>query len=124
MLVFEKGALAGLVRLEFAAMDAWFEEEVEVFVHPKDPFKRVEVLSSGRGVRVEVAGRVVADSGRAVLLFETGLPVRYYLPKTAVSLSWFCVGWGGLVWEGERGLRCEGGAVGPVGVPESQRDDV
>lgn len=92
MLVFEKGALAGLVRLEFAAMDAWFEEEVEVFVHPKDPFKRVEVLASGRGVRVEVAGRVVAASARAVLLFETGLPVRYYLPKTAVSLSWFCVG--------------------------------
>lgn len=66
-------------------MDAWFEEDVEVFVHPKDPFKRIEVLPSRRGVRVEIGGKIVAESAGAMVLLETGLPARYYLPKTSVS---------------------------------------
>lgn len=73
------------MRLEFGAMDAWFEEEAEVYVHPKDPFKRIEVLPSRREVRVKVDGKVVAESVGMMVLLETGLPARYYLPKTAVS---------------------------------------
>ena len=73
-----------LVRFDWKAMDAWFEEDEEVIVHPRDPYTRVDTLASSRHVRVLVDGEVVADSHRPVLLFETGLPVRYYLPQTDV----------------------------------------
>ncbi|MFC5750627.1 DUF427 domain-containing protein [Actinomadura rugatobispora] len=76
--------LRDLVRLEWDAMDAWFEEDEEVFVHPRDPHKRVDVLPSSRHVRVEIDGVTVAESSNPRLLFETGLPVRYYLPKPHV----------------------------------------
>lgn len=75
------------VRIEFAAMDAWFEEDEEIFVHPRDPYKRVDVLDSSRTVRIEIDGVTVAESTRPKLLFETGLPKRYYLPKTDVRLD-------------------------------------
>jgi uncharacterized protein (DUF427 family) len=79
--------LRDLVRLEWHAMDAWFEEDEEVFTHPRDPYTRVDILASSRHVRVEVAGTTVADSRSPRLLFETGLPVRFYLPKPHVRLD-------------------------------------
>ncbi|MEU1730743.1 DUF427 domain-containing protein [Streptosporangium sp. NPDC020145] len=75
------------VRFEWEAADAWFEEDEEVYVHPRDPYTRVDVLPSSRHVRVEVDGVVVADSHHPRILFETGLPPRYYLPKTDVRLD-------------------------------------
>lgn len=79
--------LRGLVRLDWGAMDSWFEEDEEVFVHPRNPYTRVDVLASSRRVRVEVDGVTVAESSSPRLLFETGLPVRYYLPKTHVRMD-------------------------------------
>jgi uncharacterized protein (DUF427 family) len=73
-------ALRDLVRLEWSAMDEWLEEDEPVYTHPRDPYKRVDILASSRHVRVEVDGVTVADSRRPVILFETGLPPRYYLP--------------------------------------------
>lgn len=61
-------------------MDHWYEEEEEIFQHPRDPFKRVDAISSSRHVQVLLNGVVLADSRRPVLVFETGLPTRYYLP--------------------------------------------
>jgi uncharacterized protein (DUF427 family) len=87
---FEEGAteeLRGLIRLEWDAMDAWFEEDEEVFTHPRDPYTRIDILASSRHVRVEVDGMTIAESGSPRLLFETGLPVRYYLPKTHVRMD-------------------------------------
>jgi uncharacterized protein (DUF427 family) len=75
------------VRFEWAAMDAWFEEDEEVFVHPRNPYTRVDILQSTRNVRVEVDGVTVAESDQPRLLFETGLPTRHYLPKTAVRME-------------------------------------
>lgn len=80
-------SLRDQVRLDWQAMDAWFEEDQEVFTHPRDPYKRVDILPSSRHVRVEVDGITVADSRRPTLLFETGLPTRFYLPKTDVRLD-------------------------------------
>ena len=68
-------------------LDAWFEEDDEVYVHPRDPYHRVDVLQSSREVRVVVEGQEVARSRRPRLLFETGLPTRYYLPKLDVRLD-------------------------------------
>jgi uncharacterized protein (DUF427 family) len=72
------------IRFEWDAMDAWFEEDEQVFTHPRDPYTRVDILPSSRHVRVEVDGVTVAESAKPTLLFETGLPARYYLPKTHV----------------------------------------
>ena len=82
-------AIRDLVRFDWAAMDAWFEEDEEVIVHPRDPYTRVDTLASSRHVRVFIDGEVVADSTRPVLLFETGLPVRYYLPQTDLRTELF-----------------------------------
>ncbi|HEX2397534.1 MAG TPA: DUF427 domain-containing protein [Solirubrobacteraceae bacterium] len=79
--------LNGLIRLEWGAMDAWFEEDEEVFTHPRDPYTRVDILSSSRHVRVEVDGETVAESAGPRLLFETGAPVRHYLPKPHVRMD-------------------------------------
>jgi uncharacterized protein (DUF427 family) len=79
--------LRNLIRLDWDAMDAWFEEDEEVFTHPRDPYTRIDILPSSRHVRIEVDGVTVAESSNPTLLFETGLPVRYYLPKTHVRLD-------------------------------------
>lgn len=68
-------------------LDHWYEEDDEVFVHPRDPHHRVDVLNSSRHVRVVIGGEVVADSHRPRLLFETGLPTRYYLPRMDVRMD-------------------------------------
>jgi uncharacterized protein (DUF427 family) len=79
--------LRELIRLDWDAMDAWFEEDEEVFTHPRDPYTRVDILPSSRHVRVEVDGETIAESTSPRLLFETGLPVRYYVPKTHVRMD-------------------------------------
>jgi uncharacterized protein (DUF427 family) len=80
--------LAGTVRFEWDALDAWFEEDEEVFVHPRNPYARVDALRSTRGVRVELDGVLLAESSCPVMVFETGLPTRYYLDRTAVRFEY------------------------------------
>jgi uncharacterized protein (DUF427 family) len=68
-------------------MDHWFEEDEEVYVHARDPYTRIDILPSSRRVRIELDGVTVADSTHPSLLFETGLPTRYYLPKVDVRMD-------------------------------------
>ena len=79
--------LAGYVALDFAAFDAWYEEDEQVLSHPRDPFHRVDVRRTSRPVRIEVDGDVIADTERARLLFETSLPVRFYVPRVDVLVE-------------------------------------
>lgn len=79
--------LAGYVVLDFDALDEWYEEDERIVAHPRDPFSRIDLRQSSRRVRVEVDGTVLADSIRPLLLFETGLPVRRYLPPADVRLD-------------------------------------
>ncbi len=72
---------------EWAKMDAWYEEDEEIFVHPRDPYKRIDVLRSTRHVRVVVAGETVAETRQPRLLFETGHPTRYYIPEEEVRMD-------------------------------------
>ena len=76
--------LAGHVVLDFHAFDQWYEEEDPILAHPRDPFHRVDVLHSSRHVRVELDGELLAESTRPIIVFETGLPPRYYLPREDV----------------------------------------
>jgi uncharacterized protein (DUF427 family) len=72
--------LRDAVRLDWAAMDEWLEEDEPIYTHARDPYTRVDVLASSRHVRIELDGVTLADSRSAKILFETGLPPRYYLP--------------------------------------------
>ena len=76
--------LRDLVRFDWNAMDEWLEEDEPVYVHPRDPYTRVDILASSRHVRVAVDGVTVGDSVRPRILFETGLPPRYYLPLSDI----------------------------------------
>src|SRR5499427_5010 len=76
--------LRDLVRLDWAAMSEWLEEDEPVYTHARDPYTRVDILASSRHVRVELDGVTVADSHSPRILFETGLPPRYYLPLSDV----------------------------------------
>src|SRR3954469_17462561 len=75
------------VRFEWAALDGWFEEDEQVFVHPRDPYSRVDALRSRRQVRIELDGVVLAESDAPVMVFETGLPTRYYLDRADVRFK-------------------------------------
>jgi uncharacterized protein (DUF427 family) len=76
--------LADYLAFYWRKMDHWYEEDEEVFVHPRDPYHRVDVLESSRHVKVSVGGEVVAETDRPRVLFETGLPPRYYIPPEDV----------------------------------------
>lgn len=76
--------LRDLVRIRWDAVDDWLEEDEIVYTHPRDPYTRVDILASSRRVQVLVDGVEVADSDQPRILFETGLPPRYYLPLSHV----------------------------------------
>jgi uncharacterized protein (DUF427 family) len=77
--------LASTVRFDWSALDAWYEEDEQVFVHPRNPYVRVDALRSTRPVRVELDGVVLAESPSPVMVFETGLPTRYYINQTEIN---------------------------------------
>ena len=79
--------LDGTVRFDWAALDAWYEEDEEVFVHPRNPYTRVDALRSTRTVRVELDGTLLAESSSTVMVFETGLPTRYYFNRAEVNFA-------------------------------------
>ncbi|GIF73589.1 DUF427 domain-containing protein [Asanoa siamensis] len=85
--VFDDGALAGYARFDWDALDAWYEEDERIFVHPRNPYVRVDALRSRRHVRVSLDGVLLAETRTPVLLFETGLPTRYYLPRRDVDFT-------------------------------------
>lgn len=88
--VLTKSPIDGLtdtVRIDWSGLDSWFEEDEQVFVHPRSPYVRVDALRSSRVVRVELDGVLLAQTNSPVLLFETGLPTRYYLPRTDLRLE-------------------------------------
>jgi uncharacterized protein (DUF427 family) len=81
------GVPTDLVRIDWSAMDQWFEEDEPVGVHARDPYVRIDALASSRHVEVSVDGVVIADSTRPTVLFETRLPPRFYLPLPDVRLD-------------------------------------
>jgi uncharacterized protein (DUF427 family) len=79
--------LAGYQAFYWRKMDAWYEEGEQVFVHPRDPYHRIDVMDSNRHVKVMVNGEVVAETDRPKVLFETGLPPRYYILPEDVRME-------------------------------------
>lgn len=75
------------MRFTGTRVDHWFEEDEEIFVHPRDPHKRIDTIPSSRSVKVMLGGEAVAETTRAHFLFETGLPTRYYIPAEDVRMD-------------------------------------
>jgi uncharacterized protein (DUF427 family) len=74
-----------LIEIDWDAVDEWLEEDEELIGHARDPFKRIDCRRTSRHIRVSIAGEIVAETRRAVALFETGLPTRWYIPRDDVS---------------------------------------
>ena len=81
--------LAGLVLLDFRAFDQWLAEDEPLVGHPHDPFKRIDVLTSRRHVEVRLDGTTLASTSAALMLLETHLPMRYYIPPYDVESALF-----------------------------------
>lgn len=84
--IFDDGPVAGLVRFEWNPL-RWLEEDEPIYGHPRNPYSRVDALRSHRHIRVELDGTVLADTLSPVLLFETGLPTRYYIDPSDVAFE-------------------------------------
>jgi uncharacterized protein (DUF427 family) len=69
-----------LIAFYWNRVDHWYEEDEEVFVHPRDPYHRVDIIGTDRHVRVSLDGELLAESRRATALFESNLPARWYMP--------------------------------------------
>ena len=80
-------AIIDTIRFDWDALDAWYEEDEQVFVHPRNPYVRVDALRSTRPIRIELDGAVLGESSSPVMVFETGLPTRYYLNRTEVNFE-------------------------------------
>jgi uncharacterized protein (DUF427 family) len=80
------GPVAGMVRFEWQPL-RWFEEDEPIYGHPRNPYSRVDALRSHRHVVVRLDGVVLADTRSPVLLFETGLPTRYYIDETDIAFD-------------------------------------
>lgn len=79
--------LAGHIAFYWQKVDHWYEEAEEVGVHPRDPYHRIDVVRSDRHVEVRIDDETVAESDRPVMLFESGLPPRFYLPREDVRIE-------------------------------------
>lgn len=78
--------LDGYVGFAWDEIDAWFEEDEQVYVHVRDPYSRIDVLETTSRVRVAAGGQTLAE-GTPRILFETGLPPRYYFDPADVRLD-------------------------------------
>jgi len=79
--------LNSYVAFVWEKMDAWFEENEEIFVYARDPYKRVDVSQSSRHIKVMLDGVTIGETTRPTLLFEPGLPTRFYMPKHDVHMD-------------------------------------
>ena len=80
--------LRGAYALTWSAFDTWMEEDEVVYTHPRSPFVRIDALASSRHVAVLLNDAIVAESRRSVVLYETGVVPRYYLPQVDVRMDW------------------------------------
>ena len=81
--------ILGHVRFQWDRMDAWFEEEEEVFVHPHDPYKRIDLLHSSRHIEVLFDGVKLADTRRPTVVYETGAP--FATTCRSPTFAWTCL---------------------------------
>ncbi|MDA9425971.1 MULTISPECIES: DUF427 domain-containing protein [Bradyrhizobium] len=92
------GDLQGLIAFAWRAMDAFYEEDERVLGHAADPYHRIDIRQASRNLVVAHQGRVIADTKRPLVLYESGFAPRWYVPRadvdesalTPVKLQTFC----------------------------------
>ena len=77
--------LEGYYAFYWDRMDEWYEEDELAIVHARDPYHRTDILDSSRHVRVSIDGELVAESTSTRVVYETGLPPRWYFPPDDVQ---------------------------------------
>jgi len=77
--------IGNMLRIPFASAEHWLEEDTPIYQHPKDPFRRVDTLTSLRSITVSLNGTQLATSPSSIHLYETDLPCRYYIPLSAIN---------------------------------------
>jgi uncharacterized protein (DUF427 family) len=79
--------LKGYAGAYLERFDRWLDEDDEVQGFP-DPYHRVDVRrAAGRAEVTAKDGQPIAASDRALVLSETALPNRYYLPREDVTAT-------------------------------------
>ncbi|WP_308467430.1 DUF427 domain-containing protein [Rathayibacter soli] len=79
--------LANYVILDFNGFDTWLEDDDEIVSHPHDPFSRIDIRHTSRQVHVSLHGHPIAASTNVRILYETGLPPRYYFPREDIQVE-------------------------------------
>ena len=79
--------LRGMIAFYWGRMDRWLEEDEEIRAHPRDPYHRIDIRRSSREVKVSLDGELLAETRRPHALFESGLPVRWYMPREDVLVD-------------------------------------
>ena len=90
--------LQARVAFAWRAMDAFYEEDERILGHAADPYHRIDIRQSSRHLVVRHGERIVADTQRPMVLYESGFAPRWYIPRadidesvlTPVKLQTFC----------------------------------
>ncbi len=80
------GALAGYVKVDWDAVD-WFEEDEQVLAHPRNPTPAWTPCAPAGPCGWSSTATLLAETHSPVLVFETGLPTRYYLDRSSLDLG-------------------------------------
>jgi uncharacterized protein (DUF427 family) len=77
----------GYVSVPWDAVEAWYEEEEQVFGHPRNPYHRVDCIPTDRRLRVEVGEVALVDTRHTMGVYETALEPRLYVARDAVDMA-------------------------------------
>jgi uncharacterized protein (DUF427 family) len=77
----------GYVTVPWDAVDTWYEEDEQLFGHPRNPYHRVDCLRSHRALRVEAAGTTLVDTTETMVVYETALEPRLYVDPRFVRVE-------------------------------------
>ncbi|XUJ32070.1 DUF427 domain-containing protein [Bradyrhizobium japonicum] len=81
------GDLQGLIAFAWRAMDAFYEEDERIVGHAADPYHRIDIRQTSRNLVVNHQGRVIADTKRPLVLYESGFAPRWYVPRADIDES-------------------------------------
>jgi uncharacterized protein (DUF427 family) len=79
--------LQGRVAFAWPAMEAFFEEDERIMGHAADSYHRIDIRQSSRNLVVRYGDRIIADTKRPLVLYESGFAPRWYVPRADIHES-------------------------------------
>jgi uncharacterized protein (DUF427 family) len=77
----------GRVAFAWPAMDAFYEEDERIVGHAADSYHRIDIRQSSRSLSVRHGDRIIADTKRPLVLYESGFAPRWYVPRADIDAS-------------------------------------